>query len=197
MQLKVNEINFHPFLKDIENIFWFFLLSVRTLSDHDIQNLLVEKNNADATYAEFNNMLMKFKQMTNLKFEQRGNIESSSLNILAELVFFGKAMAILTFDYLSSSTYNAMINRDQEFQFLRFVRNGAAHHNSFNLKDEKGEWKIGENQLIEWGSKKINREADGKKVFNDSVNLIDIWLLAKHYSDKLTQIDNSKGKAAP
>ena len=197
MWLKVNEINFHPVLKDIENIFWFFLISYRTLTDYQAQNLIKYKNNANAGLAEFNNMLDRFNQTTNLKFKKRGNTITSNANIYNELVFFGKAIAILTFDYLSSSTYNAIINRDNEFQFLRFVRNGAAHNNSFNLKDENGEWKIGENQVIEWNDKKINREVNGTKVFNDFVSVLDIWLLAKHYSDKLTQLDNSIGKKAP
>jgi hypothetical protein len=190
MQIKVDEINFHPVLKDIENYFWLFLLSVRALSDLEIQQLLVLKNNANAAYGEFNNMLRKFNGTTHARFNISGNTLKSELNILNEQVFAGKAMAILTFDYLASSSYHAKIKKDKEFQFLRFVRNGAAHSNTFNLKDETGTWKIAANSKIEWNGRKIDRSLDGKTVFNNFTSVFEIWLLAKYFSDRLTLIDS-------
>jgi len=185
----VSEIDFHPILKDIENMHWFFLLSMRALSDPDVQNLLKIKNSTQEGYLSFNQMLDKFNQTTDLQIKKIGNVSTSRLNILKEMIFMGKAMAILTYDYLSLSSYNANINKDEEFQFLRHVRNGAAHNNIFNLKDEKGEWKIEEGEIIKWNNKKISRELHGSIVFNDFISLFDIFLLAKHFSERLTKID--------
>jgi len=111
-------------------------------------------------------MLDKFNKATNISFENAGSFTKSKLNIYGEMAFIGKAMSILTYDFLSLSTYNSSINKDEEFQFLRHVRNGAAHNNKFNLKDEKGEWKIGKNESIKWNGMEINRELQGGVVFN-------------------------------
>lgn len=188
----VPEINFHPVLKDIENIFWFFLLSMRTLSDYDVQGILRTKNSAQEGYQSFNEMLDKFNEATDLHIEKKENIASSKLNILKEMIFMGKAMAVLTYDFLSLSSYNANINKDEEFQFLRHIRNGAAHNNKFNLKDEKGEWKIGETELIKWNDMEISRKLQGSVVFNDFISLFSIFLLARHFSERLIAIDKKQ-----
>ena len=189
VQINVNELNFHPVLKDIENMYWLFLLSVRTLSDYDVQNILRTKNSVQEGYLSFNHMLDKFNKATNLHIEKTGNVATSKLNILKEMVFMGKAMAILTYDFLSLSSYNANINQDKEFQFLRHIRNGAAHNNRFNLKDEKGEWKIEENEIVKWNGMEISRKLQGSTVFNDFISLFSVFLLAKHFSERLIKID--------
>ena len=171
---------------------WFFLLSIRSLSDFDIQNILKQKNATNDGYASFNDMLEKFNQTTGLKIEITGNKSTSKLNILNQMVFMGKAMAILTYDYLSLSSYNNDINKEEQFIFLRFIRNGAAHYNKFNLKDEKGEWKIGETELIKWNDMEISRKLQGSIVFNDFISLFSIFLLAKHFSEKLIAIDKKQ-----
>lgn len=192
VEINVGELNFHPVLKDIENMYWFFLLSVRTLSDFDVQNILRTKNNAQEGYLSFNQMLDKFNKTTDLRMEKTGNVVTSKLNILKEMIFMGKAMAILAYDFLSLSSYNAIINKDEEFQFLRHIRNGAAHNNKFNLKNEKGEWKIEENKIIKWNGMEISRKLQGGNVFNDFISLFSLFLLVKHFSDKLIEIDNNK-----
>lgn len=192
IQFSVDKINFHPVLKDIENMFWFFLLSVRALSDYDVQNILRTKDSVQGGYLCFIQMLDKFNNSTNLQIERKGDSATSKMNILKEMVFVGKAMAILIYDFLSLSSYNTIINKDNEFQFLRHIRNGAAHNNKFNLKDEKGEWKIREDETIKWNGMEISRELQGKPVFNDFVSLFGIFLLAKHFSERLTEIDNEQ-----
>ena len=190
--LNVGEIDFHPVLKDIENMFWFFLLSVRALSDYDVQNILRTKNSTQEGYQSFNQMLDKFNKATDLRIEKIGPVATSKLNILKEMVFMGKAMAVLTYDFLSLSSYNANINKDEEFQFLRHIRNGAAHNNRFNLKDEKGEWKILENEIVKWNGMEISRKLQGSAVFNDFISLFSVFLLAKHFSERLKKVDNDQ-----
>lgn len=192
IQINVSELNFHPVLKDIENMHWFFLLSIRTLSDYDVQSIMRTKNNAQEGYSSFNEMLDKFNKTTDLRMEKTGNVVTSKLNILKEMVFMGKTMAILTYDFLSLSSYNARINKDEEFQFLRHIRNGVAHNNKFNLKDAKGDWKIGESEIVKWNDMKINRELQGSVVFNDFISLFGIFMLAKHFSERLIKIDSGK-----
>jgi len=196
MKIDVNKINFHPILKDIENMFWFFLLSIRALSDYDIQNILRKKNSMQEGYASFNHMLDKFNKTTNLKIEKAGNIATSRLNILNEMMFIGKAMAILGYEYLWSSKYKEFIKEDKEFLFLRYIRNGAAHDNKFNLKyvfgKNKGKWMIGEDEIIRWNGKEISRKLQDTNVFNDFISLSDIFLLINNFSDKLKEIDEAK-----
>jgi len=191
MEINVNKINFHPVLKDIENIFWFFLLSIRALSDYEIQDILKIKNSHQEGYECFNSMLNKFNKTTNLKIEikKTDGATTSKLNILNEMIFMGKAMAVLAYDYLSLSKYNNIISKDDKFKFLKYIRNGAAHNNKFNLKDEDGKWKIGENEIIKWGEKEISRRLQGNKVFNDFISVFDIFLLIKNFSEQLENID--------
>jgi len=90
---------------------------------------------------------------------------------------------------LSLSKYNNIISKDDKFKFLKYIRNGAAHNNKFNLKDEDGKWKIGENEIIKWGEKEISRRLQGNKVFNDFISVFDIFLLIKNFSEQLENID--------
>lgn len=194
VNLNVNEVNFHSILKDVENMFWFFLLSIRTLSDEEIQNLLKIKNTNQEGYASFNEMLRKFNDTTNLKIEKKGNITTSTMNVLKEMIFMGKAMTIFTYELLSASDYSENIKNDEEFKFLRHVRNGAAHNNKFDLKyrfgKKAGEWGIKENEFIKWNGFKIDRKLQGTAVFNDFISIFNIFLLANHFSEKLKAIDS-------
>ena len=191
----INEINFHPVLKDIENIFWFFLLSIRTLSNDDIQNTLRILNKQEG-YGAFDQMLDKFNTSTDLKIEKRGNIATSKLNIIKEMNFMGKAMVVFLYELLYASDYFTEINEDQEFKFLKYIRNGAAHNNKFDLKyrygRNKGQWMLGEKEIIEWNNFKITRELQDKEVFNVFISMPSIFLLAKHFSGRLENIDGKK-----
>lgn len=193
-QLNVGEINFHPVLKDIEDMFWLFLLSIRTLSDYDVQNILRTKNTMQEGYASFNQMLDKFNKATDLHIEKTGNIATSKLNVLKGMLFMGKAMAIVTFELLSSSNYKETIKSDEEFYFLTYIRNAAAHNNTFDLKYKfgkmKGKWRIKEGENIKWNDMKISTELQEKTVFNDFISLFGVFLLAKHFSERLIGIDN-------
>lgn len=195
----INEINFHPVLKDIENIFWFFLLSVRTLSDYDVQNILRTKDSVQEGYLCFVQMLDKFNASTDLKIEKRGNIATSKLNIIKEMNFMGKAMVIFLYELLYASDYFTEINEDQEFKFLKYIRNGAAHNNKFDLKyrygRNKGQWMLGEKEIIEWNNFKISRELQDKEVFNGFISMPSIFLLAKHFSGRLENIDRQKNNS--
>ncbi len=90
-------------------MFWFFLLSIRALSDHDIQNILKTKDSQQEGYLCFIKMLNKFNSSTNLQIENKDNVITSTGNILKEMIFMGKAMSILTYDYLSLSSYYVLI----------------------------------------------------------------------------------------
>jgi len=53
----INEINFHPVLKDIENIFWFFILSNAVLANPKIQEEIKNQQepNIISMLEKFNN----------------------------------------------------------------------------------------------------------------------------------------------
>ncbi|MGB2762745.1 MAG: hypothetical protein WBC21_04430 [Minisyncoccales bacterium] len=192
----INEINLHLVLKDIENIFWFFLLSVRTLSDYDVQNILRTKDSVQEGYLCFVQMLDKFNTSTNLQIEKKGNLATSKLNIIKEMNFMGKAMVVFVYELLFASDYFVEIKGDKEFKFLKYIRNGAAHDNKFDLKykygKNKGQWMLGEKEIIEWNNLKISRELQGKEVFNSFISMPSIFLLAKYFSEKLENIDKQK-----
>lgn len=56
-KIDVNNLNFHSVLKDIENMFWFFILSHKTLSRKDVQNII--KKTEDVSIIS---MLEKYNQ---------------------------------------------------------------------------------------------------------------------------------------
>lgn len=128
--------------------------------------------------------------------EKNGTRVTSKLNLNKEMIFIGKSLTILTYEHLSASEYIEKINQSIEFKFLQHIRNGAAHNNKFDLKyrygKNKGQWRIGENEKIEWNNMIIYRELQDKNIFNDFISMFSILLLAKHFSDKLNNIDKLK-----
>jgi len=182
------QLNFHPILKDIEEMLWFFVLSHKTLIRPDVQGIIKEFEDPSIIP-----MLDKYNKWVKPEIKITGvNKYNVTANLTGSMIFFGKAMAILTYDFLLASKYNAKINRDEEFQFLRHIRNGAAHNNKFNLKDIDGNWKIGEDEVIKWGKLEINRGLQGKNVFNNFISLFGVFLLAKHFSERLTKLDKKE-----
>ncbi len=112
------------------------------------------------------------------------------------MIFIGKVITILTYEFLLASQYKEIINGDEEFQFLKYIRKGAAHDNKFDLKyrfgKDKGKWMINENDIIKWNGMEISRKLQGTKVFNDFISIFGVFLLAKHFSERLTKIDNEQ-----
>ena len=188
----INEINFHPVLKDIENIFWFFILSHKALANLNVQSII--KTTEDPSIVS---MLEKYNQWVNLQIKiNSDNTHTSNLNILDSMIFTGKVITILTYEFLLASKYKEIIKGDEEFQFLKYIRNGAAHDNKFDLKyrfgKDKGKWMINENDIIKWNGMEINRKLQDTKVFNDFISIFGVFLLAKHFSERLTKIDNEQ-----
>ena len=186
--LKVKEVDFHPILKDVENIFWFFMLSTRTLSDLDIQNMLRQKNLQEG-YLPFNEMLDKVNESIELRIEINNNIVTSKANIQKNAVFVGKAIAMLVYDYVLNSKYQSEIIRTDIWKFLKFIRNAAVHGNVFNMIDEEGIWKLEINEKIIWNNKEISRALHKKSAFNDFISIFEIFILARDLSNKLKKID--------
>jgi hypothetical protein len=191
--IDVDKICFHPILKDIENMFWFFLLSIRTLSDFDVQNILKIKDSKQEGYLCFFKTLDKFNDSTNLQIERKDNRATSKMNVLKEMVFMGKSMSIMTYELLAVSKYREFIKDDEEFIFLKFIRNGAAHDNKFDFKykygKNKDQWMIGESEIIKWNKMEISRKLQNKEVFNNFISIVQIFSLAKYFSEKLVMID--------
>jgi len=193
---KVSEINFHPVLKDVEVMFWLFLLSMRTLSDCDVQAILRTKNSQQEGYQSFNEMLDNFNKSTNLRIEKVGNIATSKLNILKEMIFIGKAMAVFAYELLSVSDYYPKISEIEEFKFLKHIRNGAAHNNRFNFQHKygakKGLWNIDEKEIIKWNGLEISRKLQDTIVFNDFISIFGIFLLTNFLSKNLYELDKAQ-----
>lgn len=182
--LNIDEINFHPLLKDIEYTFWLFLLANKALSLQETQQILVSD-------IQFFPLLEKYNTWTKLKIEIDPTKKTyiTKLNIINQMNILGKSMAVITYDYLLASKYNSQINQHVIMQFLRHIRNGAAHSNKFNLKDEKGDWKIKDKESIIWQDKKIDRKLHGTVVFPDFFSIFGMFLLAKDLSDMLFLLD--------
>ena len=173
-------------------MFWLFLLAHKALSHPDVQNILRAEARVQSDSISFVEMLEKFNRSTELKIEKRGNSLTSKMNILSNMIFTGKAMALLTYDYILNSQYQNEIARYVPFIFLKFIRNGAAHGNMFNLKDENGEWKLRENERVIWEEKAMTRELHGKPVFNDFFTVNNMFVLAADLSNELKRLAQHK-----
>jgi len=190
-KIDVNNVSFHPVLKDIENIFWFFILSNKALSHPVIQNILKQERD-DSILA----MLKKYNEWVELQVSINNDVYTSKLNMLDGMIFLGRAMTILTYELLTFSDYKDYIAKLEEFKFLKLIRNGAAHNNKIDLKyrygKQKGQWRIGENETIKWRDKEISRKLHDTIIFNDFIYFGYIFLLAKDLSDKLFAEDSVK-----
>jgi hypothetical protein len=188
IELDINN-NFHTALQGIDDFFWFYLLSNRALGDPEVQNLIKIKS---VNEPEFLSMLKKYNKWVNLQIEihQLNNKYSTKMNVLNSSIIVGKIMTISVYELLLSSKYHPNIRNLEEFKFLKHIRNGAAHDNKFNFKNKKGEWTIKKDESIKWWDKKINRDLQGKQVFNDFISFSNIFVLANFFSEKLKEIDN-------
>lgn len=184
--VKVDNIKLHSLFGDIESIFWFFILANNMLANPEVRDII--RRSGDSTVIS---MLNKYENNVKLKTEinYTNNKYNSKANIKKEMIVIGKAMAILMYDYILLSEYFSALSPLEEFKFLKFIRNGAAHYNKFNLKDEKGQWKLDEGEFIEWNNKKISREIHGNAVFNEFVYFGDMFLLADFFSKKVKEFD--------
>ncbi|MCL5073499.1 MAG: hypothetical protein M1308_21790 [Actinobacteria bacterium] len=183
-EIDVNDLNFHPILKDIKHIFIHFLLSFKALSLVETQQIMLSDVN-------FSQILKKYNKMISFKIEKAPNSATytTRLNMLEQMTFLGKAIAILMYDYILASKYNDKLNNDNDIKFLKYIRNGATHNNRFNMRDEEGKWKIEESKFIKWHNKKIDRKLHGKQVFPKFVSILDMVLLANEISKKLNRLD--------
>lgn len=189
VQFQVKDIDFHPLLKDIENIFWFFILSNKALSHPDVQNII--KGEKDGTILA---MLEKYNKWVNLSIEIKENNRcTSKMNIKEQMVFIGRAIALVAYEFLVSSDYKDAIENSNEFKFLRYIRNAAGHDNKFDFQyrygSKKGQWMLENGESIEWNKLKITKELQGKNVFNDFISVFTLFLLVKFFSEKLYELD--------
>ncbi len=184
-ELTVDDFNFHPVLRDVENVILFFLLSNRALTLFDTQKILL----ADEVFSPY---IKKYNQLVGINFikNEDSNEYIATLNIQSQMIFLGKAIATLLFDYIRASDYNSKLKNTSKMRFLRHIRNGAAHNNCFNLIDEDGNWKISEKKPIVWHNKKIERSLQGRQIFTQFVSLNDMILLASEFSKELLAIDS-------
>ncbi|TSD02357.1 MAG: Uncharacterized protein Athens071425_26 [Parcubacteria group bacterium Athens0714_25] len=187
--IRIDNIKLHPIFEDIESIFWFFILANNTLANPETRNI-IKKGNDPVIIS----MLEKYENNVGLKtkINNRNNRYNSKANIKKETIVIGKTMAILTYDYILLSEYFSILSPLEEFKFLKFIRNGAAHCNKFNLKDEKGNWKLSERELISWNEKNIDRGLHKTTVFNNFVFFGDMFLLANFFSEKIKEFNGSK-----
>jgi hypothetical protein len=187
--IRIDNKKLHPLFEDIESIFWFFILANNALTNPEVEDVI--RRGGDPTAIS---MLDKYKVNIGLKtkIDYKNNKYNSKANVKKEMIAIGKAMAILMYDYILSSKYFPVLSKLEEFNFLKFIRNGAAHHNKFNLRDEEGNWKIRENESIKWNNKSIIRNVHKKVVFNDFVFFVDMFLLAGFFSEKMKEFDKQK-----
>ena len=185
----INEINFHPVLKDIENIFWFFILSNAVLANPKIQEEIKSQQEPNII-----SMLEKFNNWTSLqtRIDYSINRYQTTMQPLNQFILLGKTMAINLYELLKASDYYSNLQVMEEFRFLRYIRNGAAHNNKFNFKNRNGEWTLKNNEIIRWGDYTIDRNLQNKPVFNDFIGFQMIFILAKNFSERLTKIDNEQ-----
>ena len=199
---RILKADFHRNLKDIENFFRFFTLSILALSIPRVQGVMKEEDKLQNYNLGFTPMLDKFNSFASLKIKKNNNgSTTSTLNIKKEMIFVGEAMAILTYDYLINSKYQNALYSNTTWRFLTFIRNAAVHGNVFSLKYEgngekyngekykQGDWKIAEDEKIIWRDKEISRALNELNVFNDFIDTFDIFSLVQDISNELKKID--------
>lgn len=112
------------------------------------------------------------------------------MKILNSSIVIGKAMAITMYELLKSSEYYKKLKQLEEFNFLKHIRNGAAHNNRFHFKNNQDRWTLKEKDKIKWRDNEISIKLQGTKVFNDFISFTLVYILAYDFSEKLKAIDN-------
>lgn len=187
--IRFDTIDFHPALKDVEILMSVFVLQNLALTNPEIRSIMIKNGGIGVE-----NLLAKYDNSVGLSISLNfvKNTYNSTMDkdgFLSSIVILGRVLAILIYDILAASSYYLFIDKMEEMQFLRYIRNGAAHSNEFDLKNRKRKWKLKENESIKWGEKEINRSLHHKIVFNDFINAFEVFLLANFFSDKLRELD--------
>ncbi len=182
----INEINFHPVLKDIENFFGFLILSNAALANPAVQDAIKQQNEPNIL-----SMLEKFNQWTCLRTEINHftNQYKTNMKPLNLFILCGKLMAINCYELLKASNYYSNLKDTEEFKFLYHIRNGAAHNNKFHFKNSRCEWTLDKSKIIQWDCYKIRQNLQDTPVFNNFIDFSSIFRLGLHFSDKLKDID--------
>ena len=141
------QMDLHPILKDLENTFSLFILANTVLADPEVQNRAEAKPEIKALLEAYNSWIQ-------LKIEVRNGAYTSKANLLHQMIFLGKAISVLMYDILIYSKYQGKICKLEIYQFLKFIRDGAAHGNRFSLCNKRGEI-LGENKKVTWRGKEI------------------------------------------
>lgn len=179
----------HPLIKDIEEVFSFFILSHKVLVNLNVQNVLRQLN--DPNDIKF---LEKYNKWVDLKIKIHDDgTHTSEAQIQSSMIVLGKILSISLCETLRSSIYHSNIKNTDVFRIFYFLRNAAAHDNKFDLKyrsgKKKDEWMIGENEVLEISGKKIDRNSNGLAVFGGCFSVFDVFLLANDISKKMFEID--------
>lgn len=88
----------------------------------------------------FSPMLDRYNKWVNLqtKIDIITKKYTTEMNILNGVIIVGKIMTISVYELLRSSKYYLSLKDLEEFKFLKHIRNGAAHNNRFDFKNQRG-----------------------------------------------------------
>jgi hypothetical protein len=122
---------------------------------------------------------------------KEGNKRSQNLrNVMTQIA---RVFLIATCDIIKDMDIWPKIKNDELIQFIRHIRNGAAHNNQFTFKPQVKN-KCGKNLKLaaKWRDKKIKLELEGTLVIPDFIKDGDVYTLIHDLEKFIIKIDKVK-----
>ena len=187
----------HPFLSLIERTLRYNIVALGMMCMPELQQAFVEGNPqillaAKGKYGNHDAMVFETKKATE-QFNKEMSINKSGEKIEAKLrmPLQGEArkMIIYLYDLLENSAYYPCLQRKDGFEFLRHLRNGAAHDNKFDFKGHMNNSLNEPITEIQWREMKITQDMENTEVFDLFIAPADLIVLISDISKLLKSFD--------
>lgn len=156
------KLDIDPIFDPIKKLFEFFLLGIGFVCMPTFQNAFL------TAHPEIEPLLNAYNEEVGMKSD--GHMYTASAGIYYTSI--GRIMAVSISDFLEASTYRNRFQNTEIYRFVRHIRNGSAHGNRFNFKEQD---LVGKPAL--WRDKIIDKSLIGKPVIPGFMNPITMLYL--------------------
>lgn len=151
--INYENINIDPILEPIKQLYEFYILGIGFVGQFEFQRIFLKEN------PEIKPFIDRYNTEVNLRIDG-SSVKSETRSYWISL---GRIMAISIFNILESSEYNNTLNQEEIFEFIKHIRNGAAHNNKFNIIPPL-------KKPVQWKNKIIDNSLNNTPVFPDFMN---------------------------
>ncbi len=184
------EIFIHEIFRPIEENFRFFFVGMNMMVMKDFQRVLVDHHKKERGMLElglsvdFNGLpVIKYAAQSAIQdFNVRASVKFAGARVQADLSplinWQARMMMVGISDITLYSKYHKYWVKEDIFRFVKHIRNGSAHNNSFYFEHCL-------DAPVIWRNKTIDNTLAGKEVFPSFITVADLVILMHDLSESI------------